>query len=128
MEKHVGRAGRGAKAVMHAGLEDAVGLGGFRLRELFGRKSGLQMMARISAGRTDANTRWQAQAQSPRRDENPPPRADAPTPNKTCCRFFPRAPPQGRHARCDHAAGPAAKAWPAACSAPVSIGRRSAVV
>ncbi|HJY16962.1 MAG TPA: hypothetical protein VJ353_04965 [Xanthobacteraceae bacterium] len=50
-EKNVGRTGRGAKTVMHAGLQDAVGLGDFRLRELFGREGGLQMMARISAGR-----------------------------------------------------------------------------
>src|SRR6202034_666366 len=50
-EKNVGRTGRGTKAVMHASLQDAVRLGDFRLRELFGPEGGLQMMARISAGR-----------------------------------------------------------------------------
>ena len=46
-EQHIGRAGRGAEAVMHAGFQDAVGLGDLRLRELFERESGLHVRSTL---------------------------------------------------------------------------------
>jgi hypothetical protein len=41
--QHIGRAGRGAEAVVHAGFQDAVGLGDLRLCELFECESGLHV-------------------------------------------------------------------------------------
>ena len=55
-EQHIGRAGRGAEAVMHAGAQDAVGFGDFRPRQLSLRERGLQRASRL---RMD----WTAQSQ-----------------------------------------------------------------
>jgi hypothetical protein len=57
--QHIGRTGRGAEAIMHASLQNAVGFRDLRLRELGGRKigahSGALSPSCLAASRLDAN-------------------------------------------------------------------------
>ena len=67
-EQHVGRAGRGAEAAMHAGAQDLLGFRDVRIGELCEREAGLHVQTRI----TDAAPREGTETRCARSITRPP--------------------------------------------------------